>query len=190
MDEKDAYFAGLLFADGSFERFDNPNWTPRTCLGLIDKGIVEKFATWIGGKVHRRTMTSKNHSDQWCVKVANQNVFNFCDRHGVVSKVQVSLDLAQNLNFWRGFVDGDGSIGVYNQRGKLVIYNNSPVILMQFREYVSPVWDSCSVRPRQRNCYRMGSTSKGSEEIVQELYGGASVYIERKFDIFSEISNL
>jgi hypothetical protein len=183
--ERDAYFSGLLFADGWFD-VDRQ----RTGLQLNEPGPVEGFRRWADGNPVRR-VERDNHDDGFRCRVTNQDLFRFLDHYGVVSKVQVSPPLTDNKHFWRGFIDGDGSIMIienHGKRGTIQAVNNSPVILEQLKSFADCL-SNCSVR-EQSGSYVLRTTSRAAEQFVVELYAGASVYLDRKIETAHKIAEL
>jgi len=186
LSERDAYFPGLLFADGWFG-VDRG----RTNLQLNEPGLMESFRRWVGGNRVRRVKRD-GYDDGFVVEVTDHDLFHFLDYHGVVSKVQVSPLLSQSKHFWRGFIDGDGSIMIvdnHGKRGTVQAVNNSPVILEQLKAFAE-CFANCSVRTMGENCYCLRTTSRAAECFAVELYAGASVYMDRKIATVHKISQL
>jgi len=192
IDEKDAYFAGLLFADGSFVNL-NKNWRTSIFLGLTNKKMVESFSDWVGAsKITKTVYKNKNHSTRFDASKANSNVFNFLDKHGVVSKVQVSYRMAQNENFWRGFIDGDGCISVHKPNNTVIgnfhATNNSPVILYQLK-YFADFLNNCTVRP-DKNSYQIGTHSNSAAKFIIKIYKDASIFLPEKMKVARRAASL
>jgi hypothetical protein len=194
--EKDVYFAGLLFADGYFSNLNHPsdNVNPSVCLKLIDKNTVKDFKKWIGANSVRK-YEPKTGKDYFRASSTNPEKFQFLDYHGVVSKVQISSRLAENRHFWRGFIDGDGSVRIREDYGKRPVVsasNQSPVILSQLKSF-SKCFENSSILVRDRDnthYYRLRAKSKRVAQFVVELYAGASVYLDRKIETAHKIAEL
>jgi hypothetical protein len=167
--EADNYFAGLIFADGWFRNTHKVNQNPSIEIELTDKGVVKEFVKWIGANSVRNY---RNGSTFGAGSTAPEK-FAFLDKHGVVSKVQVSPHLANSKNFWRGFIDGDGSLQIIKTKrgcaGALEVSNNSPVILDQLKMF-APCFSKCSVRKHSKNCYVLRTRSKAVENFVADIY--------------------
>ena len=186
--ERDAYFAGLIFADGYFQNLEK-SWSTSIRLEMKDREIVEEFRRWVGGScITHRSARGKDQKDKFRSGAANDSAFRFLDEHGVVSKVQVSPTLANNKHFWRGFVDGDGALTIREYTPSIRAWNNSPVILEQIRAY-SVCFENCSVR-RRDGCYGIEAKSNCAGRLVVELYAGASVYLNRKFETAQKIASI
>jgi intein-encoded DNA endonuclease-like protein len=186
--EHDAYFAGLIFADGYFQNLEK-SWRTSIRLEMKDRNIVKAFCRWVGASsITHRHSRGENQKDKFRTGAANDSAFRFLDNHGVVSKVQVSPVLAHNKHFWRGFIDGDGSLTIREYTPSVRAWNNSPVILEQLRAF-HECFENCSVRRRNR-CYSIEAKSNSAGRFVVELYAGASVYLDRKIETAHKIAEL
>ena len=190
------YWAGYLFADGSFEYNLKQGRNPQVRLTSIDKEHIRKFINFAGATTSIYQVNNSSNSVVWTTKFTDKKLFNFCDNHGIVSKIQVSPYLYNSRHFWRGVIDGDGYIGTKNDkrdngrpRGRICLTNNSPIILIQFKNFASPVLDNCSLL-KQNNCYSIGTSSYKTEDLVEKLYKKSKIHLNRKKIIANKIVTL
>lgn len=104
--------------------------------------------------------------------------------HTVVANPSV----LNNRHFWRGVVDGDGSVGM-NKRGQLVIYLGcaSETLIRQFETFVKThVETRATISQHSKNKHwRFQLTGKNAEKLAQELYRDARYKL--KFNRLDEI---
>lgn len=146
IDAEMAYWAGFLFADGCVRPSCNL-LTIKLQVGDIDQ--LRKLARFLGcpdrpvyvrksttrGKAHKHAVLSLRSADL----VSDLIGWGVIPRKGRVD-CAVHLDLAETGAFWRGFIDGDGSV-TFDPFGApvLAVYNSSRSLLGQYTCYVAAV---------------------------------------------------
>ena len=92
----------------------------------------------------------------------------------------VDPELAGSRDFWRGCIDGDGTVGISCgiPQVKLV---GSHWLLSAFVDFLGPVSSRrpLNVRPA-RNIYVVSTSYATAEKVVERLYVGASAALDRK----------
>jgi hypothetical protein len=114
--------------------------------------------------------------------------------YGVTSRLS-DTELAASRDFWRGVVDGDGSMGVY-------VRPKSTTPLPQFRLVgqrrrldafadflVANGISGLSVRPH-KSIYSIGTTCRPAQRIAALLNGGAAVALRRKAAMAARVSGV
>jgi hypothetical protein len=103
------YCAGLLATDGCMS---NCLGKKTIAFGCCDLDTVEWVANFLGGQVNKKLV--KGGRDQWRVRVCRQNSYDALVSFGITERksltMRVSELLARDRNFWRGAIDGDGTI--------------------------------------------------------------------------------
>jgi len=99
----------------------------------------------------------------------------------------VDLELAGSRDFWRGCIDGDGTVGISCgiPQVKLV---GSRWLLKAFVDFLGPISSRrpLNVRPA-RNIYVVSTSYATAVKVVERLYVGASTALERKASTAAEI---
>jgi hypothetical protein len=116
-----AYWIGFLLADGCV--IDRGSGNTRIQLGLHIKDAehVRKFARFIGIDENRvREFSCPNHLGEChgaAVSFAGKELGAKLAEYGIIPRKSmhetVHVSLSDNPDFWRGLVDGDGSLGNY-----------------------------------------------------------------------------
>lgn len=196
LNEYTAYWAGYLFADGSFEYNLTQGRNPIITLFSIDKEHIWKFINFVesGNRPYKAGGSDKQC---WATSVSSRPLFDFLDEHGIISKIQVSDKLKCNRHFWRGFTDGDGYLAIKNDKrdnarakGRIVLSNNSPVLLIQFKSFAAPILNNCNIRSVDKNCYQIGTTSYSGERLIEEIYKDSNIHLNRKKKIANQVSEI
>ncbi|MFU8873371.1 hypothetical protein [Micromonospora sp. SL4-19] len=185
------YWAGFLFADGSVGY--RPGHLPHVSVGLAqcDREQLVALRSFLGSTGSISAPSATHGSCQFSVRSVQ-----LADRLVELGRYQGNVDqrLAVSRDFWRGVVDGDGSIGMYRTKQnprpfaqfRLV---GSRRILEPFTEFlVAAGLSRLSVRPH-KTIYNVGTTRRSAEKIIYLLYNDAAVALRRKAEMAARILN-
>jgi hypothetical protein len=192
--EASAYWAGLLMADGDV-RFRSPTAAyVRVRLTANDREHVEQFRQFLGTSVPATFERKKPHdgyqSRATCgVVVCSLRLATALGRLGVVQNKTMAACASEmvtgNRHFWRGVVDGDGSMGAYptghsNLYPALSLVGARPLV-GQFLEFAKTVSPGCAatVRPH-RSIWGVSLVGSHGYRLIAHLYGDCSVALKRK----------
>ncbi|MEV0324998.1 hypothetical protein AB0H63_00915 [Micromonospora echinospora] len=186
------YWLGFLFADGCVAY--RPGHLPQISVGLAkrDREHLVSLRTFLGSSSSISAPNPTQGSCQFSVRSEQ-----LADR--LVSLGRYKGPIGEHLNesrdFWRGVVDGDGSLGIYRRPGP------SSSTFAQFRLVGSRRLLDCfaaflqrhgisglSVRPH-KTIFTIGTTCGPAEKIVTVLYSGAVAALPRKAAIAAKIMN-
>lgn len=137
-----AYWAGFLMADGCV--YD----TGRVTLALQerDRGHVEAWLNFLGSfdkPLQSQPPSSSRTHAAVRGQVSSRRIAEDLKRHGVVPRkthagIPASDALASQAAFWRGMVDGDGTIGLpQGKYGPVLSLCGSPVVMSQFADFLA-----------------------------------------------------
>jgi hypothetical protein len=111
---------------------------------------------------------------------------------GVVPAKSLILKPCLNLpihlikHYWRGFVDGDGTIG-FNNPYPVIGLCGTYAVCEAFRGWCLQFVDSKAMVRKSGNIYYYGLSGSKAIPIIRELYEGATVYLDRKYEKAMEI---
>jgi len=186
------YWIGMLMADGCVNR-NGTGWT--IGLGLKDRDHVERFRDFLGA-TNKIEHYQGPLGEWWRVRVTNTRLAEALAVHGVLPRksatAQAGDAVRYNPHFWRGVVDGDGTVA-RRQDGyyRLRLVGSRP-LLQQFDAFASIVTRQPSqVRPKAGSTalYEWGKTGRDAERVIRFLYEGAAVALPRKWDMAREVIN-
>lgn len=192
-DEEAAYWVGFLMADGCVHHGRNTAWVILS-LAAVDGAHVEKFREFIKSK-HRITAGvggSFGPSSFVRLTVGSRQLANGLELYGVVPKKTAHarvIRLETNRHFWRGVIDGDGSVGLalrrnpagglYKPRAVLQLCG-SHELMIQFADFAAEVCGSTARPHRSKSIWAVGLTSGPAVAMIRYLYLGARVSLDRK----------
>jgi DNA-binding transcriptional regulator WhiA len=174
-----AYWIGFLLADGAIV-----DTTVALCLQDQDSFHLEKFRQFVGGT---QSLIKVESTKSWRYAFQSQKVVDDLGVWGITprksSTATVHPFLVMNRHFWRGVIDGDGSLGVYKNHAKttarLEICGSQDVAL-KFCYFAKQVFGISINSKTQRNVYRVQVGGHSAATLVNALYENASTALDRK----------
>ncbi|MFC0004261.1 RNA polymerase sigma factor [Micromonospora siamensis] len=176
------YWAGFLFADGSVTARQGHLPTVSVGLAECDRDHLVALRTFLGSTSSISAPNPKLRSCQFAVRSTQ-----LADRLLQLGRYTGSVNeqLTSSRDFWRGVVDGDGSIGAYAKRPggplspqfRLV---GRPRLLEPFVDFLSErVSCNLTVRPH-KTIATVGTTGRPARGIIDLLYRDAETALSRK----------
>ncbi len=183
--EESAYWIGFLMADGCIMSSGN-SYIVELSLNIKDKKHLEKFQKFL--KTNRPMTYHKNNIAR--ISINSLKIGNKLISHGIVprkSKTEEVIGLQNNKHFWRGMIDGDGSI-IINRTYPRIDLVGSHKILSQYRKFIKKIIykNKCSIR-KHETIYRVTVEGKGAFKLIDYFYKNNKVSLIRKNKIANYI---
>jgi len=197
--EEKAYWLGFLYADGCVCRSGKIKHLEMT-LKEEDSRHIKKFLNAIesNAPIINKTIILNNKQYEACkVSIGSAKMCRDLIKIGCTPRKSLTLTfpdesiLRKDLisHFIRGYVDGDGWIGISNnkkrQKARISIlgtYN----FLLGIQEVMG--WNKVSIRSNQRNkAYVIEYGSIATMDYLNQLYENANIYLDRKYIKYKEI---
>ena len=188
-----AYWCGFLFTDGTIVHRGDKKGAPQVSLLLQkrDRGHLVKLRDFLGSDhaiseiapaavspaiarpnggqgtgAYKYTVTSRQIADR----------LRALGRYGPA----VDPELAASRDFWRGCIDGDGTLGISCGVPGLKLWG-SHWLLQAFVDFLGPVSSRrpLNVRPA-RTIFVVSTGYQTAVKVVGRLYSGATVVLDRK----------
>lgn len=143
--EASAYWAGFLMADGTIVAAGR---TRAARISLVlkrsDEAHIQKFKEFLksGHKITYQTaITARcpNPSHSAGIEVSSNRIAKSLAKFGVTPRKSLRehvLLLENNRDFWRGYIDGDGSLGFWNRKSPGIVMYGGMSLVEQFRKFV------------------------------------------------------
>lgn len=193
-----AYWCGIMFTDGTVNVRKSGQPEFALVLKRSDQGHLEKLRDFLGS-THAITPCAPTSIP---ASVARPNgaqgtgTFRFsvrsqplCDRLLALGRYGPAVHpaLAASRDFWRGCIDGDGTVAIYSGVPCLKLFG-SHWLLSAFVDFLGPVGSNRPLRVRpSRTIYQVGTSGGGAGKIIERLYTGASTALDRKAEAAAAI---
>lgn len=188
--EESAYWAGFLMADGHINR---NRQSVEMWLAAKDRRHIEKFRRFLKSShpiYYRLRGTGYPGQDSYGLHISSPHLVQALARFGVTndksSHGQVKI-LEENRHFWRGLIDGDGSVGFIHSRGHAypsIQLVGTEVLMLQFADFFRLLLPECNVtvRPNHNSNKIRDVHTSGiyAEQLLKYLYIPCVVALERK----------
>lgn len=175
---EDLYWLGWLASDGCVDRRLSGHWRISLELKASDYSTIKEAALYLGAK-EPKYRESKN---SWAIAVQSNILARRLINLGITERKSNTLlvvpELANKAYFWRGVLDGDGSIRENNRNLEVALYSNSPGFLEQFKLF----YPDCKIQPHSGSCLKAISYCGDARRLLRRLYDGSYSHLalERK----------
>lgn len=185
--EAKAYWLGFLMADGYVTRK-----LMRVLLQARDVGHLEKFRAALSSD-HPIVTVENNGFPAASYAVASAELVAGLARHNVVqakSLIATPPELRSDLerHFWRGAIDGDGTIGrsKTTKQWHIALEGSVPMVegFLVFARRVSRTEARVHYRAESRSVTGQLCGNTVATSIIRALYDGATVYLDRKHALY------
>lgn len=197
-----AYWIGFLMADGCI-----CHNTLSLELQVRDIEHLHKFRNFVGGtqKINTRIRVCRGKEHE----LASYHASSVYMKEGIAkfgilpNKSLTALavkELEFNRHFWRGCIDGDGSVGVYTTSKKHIngkVYKGkaaslsfvgSDFMVYQFCSFIKKVYPKSLVMPvKKGKISTVKITHKAARTVIKFLYENSAVSLDRKQTIANDI---
>lgn len=185
-----AYWIGYLMADGCI--YYPPNRSKQISLSSIDKDSVEKFREFLGADNKIKVTNHCRGSETYSLTISSNCLADKLEQYGVTPRkshtARVCRELEMNRHFWRGVVDGDGSVmeRIFHdrktQKYPTIQLCGSKEMCIQFLNFVKGVYPLCRASVlKTGSIYRVATTGSSARKVISYLYSDCDVYMDRKY---------
>ena len=201
--QEKAYILGFIFADGNINNYlKEGKYRLRVTLKASDKELLEKIKKQLNytGDIKVRTLKS--------LKFPERNNYEICEL-SIMSK-ELILDLVSwgavpcksfkvqfppipskyKMDFIRGYFDGNGSITRRKDRPKGVnceVCSASESFIKSVKEVTKELIGIDVNIYKKRSVYVISLSQNKARIFLKALYEGATIYLERKYQLFKEL---
>lgn len=201
MNENESYIFGLLITDGSMCLNTRNRGNVRLEVSEKDFDIVEKLFNEIPGSKISSRIRNTNFSKNYKTSIFSNYKKEFrdflinCgfpikDKTNLADKPKIDFNIP---NFWRGVIDGDGSIGITSKGLPFISLVTKSENLKE--SYLSFLKDNFKIekkinRNKRDNVYNIMVSGPKSIPIIKYLYiDNLGISLNRKYNKAKEIIN-
>lgn len=212
--EEKAYWLGFIYADGSIGSNKN---TVELQLSSKDKEHLRKFSRFmkyngeIKNKLNKKDKNEDIYYESCRVALTNKHLWDTLNAKGCTPRKSLTLkfpdisifkDATLIRHFIRGYFDGDGSLGIYdNKVDNTYIYHNhchlkflgTENMLENIAKYIGISKKVCIQSPSSKtknNIYVLQYATKEAFLVSFYMYYNVSIYLDRKYVKYMEYCRL
>lgn len=199
------YWLGFLMADGNVSGNQI-----QINLGRKDRGHLEKWKAFVGSSnaIYDGVMPPNGR-----IIASEYSKFIFSSRYmadklaeyGVTPRKSHTASatecLVNSADFFRGVVDGDGTVALYNikahkgygtkiykpRKEAVVSLCGSEYIVAQYKTFVDSVTGGSNKVGRVQGLHTYKVCGAKAQKLAEILYGGATVYLDRKYEAAMQV---
>lgn len=156
---------------------------------------LKDFLCYSGNiKEYKSNSTYNSGEIYYRIDIYSKYLVNSISKYGVVPNKSITAEvkiLENNRDFWRGVVDGDGCIGIYNNYPTINL-SGSYLLVNQFRNYmisICPDFMSKIIKFKNKKAYRIVTYGNKAVKIIDNLYKNSKVYLDRKMELAKKATN-
>lgn len=175
------YWMGFLWADGCV--YHSRSGAPELIVGLAPRDLAHLYALRSFLKSDRPIATRK-HSVEF--RLRSRRLCTALETRGFCKKRQrtPSTELIGSRDFWRGVVDGDGSIGLCRSRRSIYpqiqVAGQQPVLNALVEFFAANNCVRLNLTPL-KGTWKIGTSGQTAVAMIKLLYGDApTIALERK----------
>jgi hypothetical protein len=163
---EDLYWCGVIHADGSISR-----QYLRLKIGQRERHLLEEFLRFLGqdSKItHVVRQTNFGHSELYTA-TTRKSVVELLDL-GV--KSTPVTELYSSRHFWRGLIDGDGSVGIYAGKPSIHLCSGKLPDIAAFSSWVGSLFQTTGPKPYQnaRGAWAASVGHSKAQALARYLY--------------------
>lgn len=195
--EDNSYFYGLLLSDGNLSHSESRLSKIQIVLQRKDEDILYKFKKFIGtnNKIVNHSKKTKDGTSEYSYFGVNSyTIYNRLINLGMSprksGKEQLpKFDWLNNRDFWRGVVDGDGSL-LYQQGIPKIKLIGSLELVEGFNDFC---WKNCFTQKRKacpeskhQGLYTLSFNGEEAMYVAKILYADCEFKLDRKLTLAKE----
>jgi hypothetical protein len=182
------YWCGILATDGCVGLYGSA-LTPMIQYGTIDIEHVYKFRAFVKSE-HAVVLLDRTNAWGRCkaaqIGFRNRIIGEFLISNGITPKKSLTLRVSERLaaspHFWRGAVDGDGTVTISKRYAQPQVFlsSSSFSFIMQFSEFCVSLGLRPKISANKDRCYSVGFGCQQAIKLLSVLYTDATVWLDRK----------
>ena len=181
-----AYWIGFLMADGCITKRGKA-YRISLCLSAIDSQHVYLFRRFLKSNHKVGKGAVYLHGKKFLTAslvVTSKKLAFVLRKYGVVerkSKIASVRYLEDSIDFWRGMMDGDGTVNLYNAQPRIALCGGSSVLLQQFEKFVKKrLVTNAHIHHSAKGVFVFSLGGKPAVQLIKILYKDCSIALPRK----------
>ena len=196
-----SYLFGLFGTDGTVYRNKTNEHIYRIGLELIDKDIIDKISSQLDNCSQSDRIRDTNFKRQYhsyTLYCNDKDFINWCEFNGFplfdkTTIIAPPKNSYSESDFWRGVIDGDGSIGRKTATNEpfISLVTKSEPLKNAFENYIKKITNFKPNNNRNKRDGVFNITIHGEKavKLMNTLYQDSNIYIDRKYQKYLENCN-
>lgn len=187
-----AYFIGFSQADGSLSEASRNRGKFQIELQQNDKEVLEKLSSILDCNYsiseRKRNTNFKEDYSSCCLRVCDLNFRNEIKKYLCAGKKSDSIKIPKGIikhDYFRGIIDGDGSVG-FTAKGfpYVSLVTESEDLAINFIDYIREITGKSKTTSRNKrdNVFNIMVTREDAQELVKHIYYDECMALKRKLD--------
>jgi hypothetical protein len=192
-----SYLIGLLQTDGNYYETSRNRGRITLELSKRDEDIINKINVILSGNstitTRKRDTNFKNDYESVSLNIFNHDLRMEIKKYLPVGKKSDIIEIPDNVikkDYWRGIIDGDGSLGITkNGLPFISLVTKSNSLVNSYLEYIKEILNIEKVANRNKrdNAYNVMITNENAQKLIEELYYDNCLSIDRKLNKSKEV---
>lgn len=192
LNEHSLYWIGFLFADGCLTQTRSGTW--RLSLGLqsSDRNHIEKFKDFLSAtnpiEEEKRTLISEGKVyNRSRIQILSNKLGEKLTSYGLVKNLKMNPIelLAKSKHFWRGVIDGDGSVVIHKNTNRCqIIFLGNLDLAVKYQIFVRKLIPESVANIRrcgkEGKIFSVGLDGYQAVKLARYLYEDSKVFLDRK----------
>lgn len=193
MDKNESYIFGILITDGSLYLANRNKGGVRLEISEKDEDLIDKLVEIIPNSSKRKRTRTTNFSKEYCSVSFNNYQKEYRDRliengfptHNKTINANIPSCEYDEISFWRGVIDGDGSVGITNKNEPFISLVTKSEFLKE--EYLKFLFKNFNIskkasRNKRDNVYNIMVKNKNAVDLAKLLYDNDNIHLNRKYN--------
>jgi len=187
LNEHSIYWIGFLLADGNVCQ-SRGSYLIQLALQKRDRNHIKNFRSFLHSQ-HALVKDRENYR----ISFSSKHIFYRLGHYGVVpNKSKITFahkDVAGSRHFWRGVVDGDGSIYMSRDGCWNLSLVGSRSIVKQFVYFCQKLTKHRQSVQKHKTIYSVRYSGKSAISVIDYLYSNSCVSLQRKALLAKKVQN-
>ena len=194
MDKNESYIFGNLVTDGNLYLTSRNRGRVQLEISKKDEDLVDKLLELVpfSSKDSRKRKTNFSKSEVEFVRFINTKmefrkklIENGFPVKNKTLNASTPLGEYEEISFWRGVIDGDGSVGITSKNEPFVsLVTKSEFLKEKYLEFLYKNFGITKKlnRNKRDNVYNIVVKNKNAKDLANLLYNNDDIHLNRKYD--------
>ena len=200
MDKNESYIYGLLITDGNLSLSSRNRGRIRLEVSEKDKDIVNKLMNIIPNSKKTKRIRNTNFKNKYSTVIFSNYRKEFRDKiikqgFPIFDKTSLAAPPKEKYiesDFWRGVIDGDGSLGITSNKEPFIsLVTKSEKLKNAFLYFLKVNFglNKKLHRNKRDNCYNITIKNEEAILLIKKLYYRNCFGLDRKIKIANSLSD-